>query len=84
MEQGKERLKRPIKDFKEGVSQAKEKRNQASKQRSMAHRQTVAQKRTEMEQKRQAQPTSQYTANKIDRPHMEKQTPNKRGQNSHL
>lgn len=61
VEQGKERLTRPIKDFKEGVSQAKEKRDQASKQRSMAHRQTIAQKRMEMERKRQAEPTSQKT-----------------------
>src|SRR5699024_6310302 len=61
VEQGKERLKRPIKDFKEGMSQAKEKRDQASKQRSVAHRQTIAQKRMEMERKRQAAPTSQKT-----------------------
>ena len=67
MEQGKERLTRPIKDFKEGMSQAKEKRKQTSKQRSMAHRQTIAQKRLEMERKRQAEPTSQKT-DKQNRP----------------
>lgn len=67
VEQGKERLTRPIKDFKEGMSQAKEKQDQVSKQRSIVHRQTIAQKRMEMERKRQAKPTSQHT-DKQNRP----------------
>lgn len=60
VEQGKEQLKRPVKDFKKGISQAKEKRHQANKKRSIAHRQTIAQKRMELEQKRQAQPVSRH------------------------
>lgn len=44
VEQRKEQLKRPVKDFKKVMSQAKEKRYQANTKRSIIHRQTIAQK----------------------------------------
>nr|WP_286314230.1 YtxH domain-containing protein [Mammaliicoccus lentus] len=50
--QGKEQLKKPVYDFKEGVVQAKEKGEKATKERSVKHRQTIADKRSALEKKR--------------------------------
>src|SRR5699024_2905893 len=43
--QGKEQIKRPVKDFKKGITQAKERTQYANKERTAAHCQTIAEKR---------------------------------------
>lgn len=50
--QGKEQLKKPVHDFKEGVVQAKEQREKSAKERSVKHRQTIAEKRRALDKKR--------------------------------
>ncbi|MFB1051466.1 hypothetical protein [Paraliobacillus sp. JSM ZJ581] len=50
--QGKEQLKKPVHDFKEGVVQAKEQRQKATKQRTVKHRQTIADRRRALDKKR--------------------------------
>uniref|UniRef100_UPI0038621C88 CD3337/EF1877 family mobilome membrane protein n=1 Tax=Lentibacillus songyuanensis TaxID=3136161 RepID=UPI0038621C88 len=59
--QGKEQMKRPVKDFKKGITQAKEGTQHASKERTAVHRQTIAEKRMALDQKRKAQPASRPT-----------------------
>lgn len=67
VEQGKEQLQRPAKDFKRGMAQAKETRQQAHKDRTSAHRQTIAEKRMALEEKRKNQPAS-HQSSKNHRP----------------
>src|SRR5690625_1049116 len=50
--QGREQLKKPVHDFKEGVVQAKEQREKAAKERTVKHRQTIADRRRAMDKKR--------------------------------
>lgn len=49
---GRDQLKKPVHDFKEGVVQAKEQREKAAKERSMKHRQTIADRRRALDKKR--------------------------------
>nr|WP_244852578.1 MFS transporter [Bacillus sp. J14TS2] len=50
--QGKEQLKKPARDFKEGITQAKEKRQHVNATRKANHRQNLANKRLALEKKR--------------------------------
>ncbi|MEB5453690.1 CD3337/EF1877 family mobilome membrane protein [Virgibacillus pantothenticus] len=50
--QGKEQLKKPVHEFKEGVVQAKKQREKSAKERSVKHRQTIADKRRALDKKR--------------------------------
>ena len=50
--QGKEQLKKPARDFKEGMKQAKEKRQKAEVERQAKHRQTIADRRQALDKKR--------------------------------
>ncbi len=50
--QGKEQLKKPVYDFKEGVVQAKKQREKAAKERSVKHRQTIVDRRRALDKKR--------------------------------
>src|SRR5699024_4444151 len=52
--QGREQLKKPVHDFKEGVVQAKKQREKSVKERSVKHRQTIADKRRALDKKRAA------------------------------
>ena len=56
MLQGREQLKKPVHDFKEGVVQAKEQREKAAKERSVKHRQTIADRRRALDKKRASFP----------------------------
>lgn len=50
--QGKEQLKKPARDFKEGMKQAKEKRQHVHAERKAKHRQTIADRRQSLDKKR--------------------------------
>jgi hypothetical protein len=50
--QGKEQLKKPARDFKQGITQAKEKRQQVHAERKAKHRQTIADRRLALDKKR--------------------------------
>src|SRR5699024_5928684 len=50
--QGREQLKKPVHDFKEGVVQATEQRQKTAKERTVNHRQTIADKRRVFDKKR--------------------------------
>src|SRR5699024_8932321 len=52
--QGKEQLKKPAHDFKEGIEQAKKKRKTAEVERKAKHRQTIADRRQALDKKRTA------------------------------
>src|SRR5699024_1375420 len=50
--QGKEQIKKPARDFKEGMKQAKEKRQKTHEDRQAKHRQTIADRRQALDKKR--------------------------------
>ncbi|MEI3598618.1 MULTISPECIES: CD3337/EF1877 family mobilome membrane protein [unclassified Oceanobacillus] len=58
--QGKEQLKKPVHDFKEGVVRAKEQREKAAIERTVKYRQTIADKRRALDKKR-ASSRNQFT-----------------------
>ncbi len=53
--QGKEHLKRPVKDFKTGIVQAKKQREREHTERTAKHRQTVAKKRQALDRQQKKQ-----------------------------
>ncbi|HLQ96665.1 MAG TPA: YtxH domain-containing protein [Pseudogracilibacillus sp.] len=83
VEQGKEQLQRPTKDFKKGMSQAKEKRQQAQKNRSATHRQTISEKRMALDEKRKSQPASQQST-KNHRPLTQDRTNNNQNRSKNV
>ncbi|MFC4662676.1 MULTISPECIES: CD3337/EF1877 family mobilome membrane protein [Oceanobacillus] len=50
--QGKEKIQRPGKDFKQGVSQAKEQRQRENTERTSKHRKTIAERRQALDKKK--------------------------------
>ncbi|ASF27922.1 membrane protein [Bacillus amyloliquefaciens] len=50
--QGKDKLKKPASDFKQGITQTKEKRQQVNVERKAKHRQTIADRRLALDKKR--------------------------------
>jgi len=50
--QGKEQLKKPVRNFKQGITQAKEDRQKAMNERTDRHRQTIADRRLALDKKR--------------------------------
>ena len=52
VQQGKEQLIKPARDFKEGMKQAKEKRQKTDTERKAKHRQTIADRRQSLDKKR--------------------------------
>src|SRR5699024_1220825 len=60
VKQGKEQIKKPARDFKDGMKQAKEKRQKTDTDRQAKHRQTIADRRQALDKKRNS---SRKTAN---------------------
>lgn len=59
--QGKENLKRPRKEFKQGMSQAKEKRQRENVERTDKHRKTIAERRLALEQPKKRDASKKQT-----------------------